>query len=70
VALDQACADACLKATPLPDSVLGDQLASKDFVDQHDHFKNTTPGVEWETQLSHGEKIGLGARKYTLITVQ
>lgn len=67
VALDQACADACLKAEPIRDSVLGDHLHQHDFVDHHDHFKNTTPESEWETQLIHGEKIGLGTRQYELI---
>ena len=67
VALDQACADACLAAEPLPNSVLGDHLRDHSFHDHHDHFKNTTPESEWETQLIHGEKIGLGSRKYELI---
>lgn len=67
VALDQACADACLKAEPIRDSVLGDNMHKAGFHDHHDHFLNTTPESEWETQLSHGEKIGLGSRKYELI---
>ena len=67
VALDQACADACLKAEPLRNSVLGDHLHEAGFHDHHDHFKNTTPESEWETQLSHGEKIGLGTRRYELV---
>lgn len=67
VALDQACADACLKAEPIRNSVLGDHLHQHDFVDCHDHFKNTTPESEWETQLIHGEKIKLGTRQYELI---
>ena len=70
VALDQACADACLKAEPLRNSVLGDNMADKNFHDHHDHFRNTTPESEWETQLAHGEKIGLGTRKYELISVK
>lgn len=70
VALDQACADACMKAEPLPDSVLGEHLRQEGFEDHHDHFKNTTPESEWETQLSHGEKIGLGSRDYELIVVK
>ncbi len=69
VALDQACADACLRAEPLAGSVLSDARAKKDFNDLHDHFRNTSPDSEWETQLIHGEKIGLGSRKYELITV-
>ena len=70
VALDQACADACLKAEPIRNSVLGDHLHDASFADHHDHFINTTPESEWETQLSHGEKIGLGTRNYELITVK
>jgi hypothetical protein len=67
VALDQACADACLAAEPIRNSVLGDHLHEHGFHDHHDHFKNTTPESEWETQLIHGEKIGLGTRQYELI---
>ena len=67
VALDQACADACLAAAPIRNSVLGDHLHEKGFHDHHDHFKNTTPESEWETQLIHGEKIGLGSRRYELV---
>ena len=70
VALDQACADACLKAEPLRDSVLGDHIHSEGFEDHHDHFKNTTPESEWETQLIHGEKIGLGSRRYELVRMK
>lgn len=67
VALDQACADACLAAEPLRNSVLGDHMHEEGFHDHHDHFKNTTPESEWETQLTHGEKIGLGTRRYELV---
>ena len=70
VALDQACADLCLKAEPLRDSVLFDHLHQEGFVDHHDHFRNTTPESEWEMQLIHGEKIGLGNRHYELITMK
>lgn len=70
VALDQACVDACLKAESLPNSVLGDHLAQEGFCDHHDHFKNTTPESEWETQLIHGEKIGLGSRQYELVKIR
>ena len=70
VALDQACADACMKATPNSNSVLGDNMKKPGFEDHHDHFKNTTPESEWKFQLSHGEKIGLGTRDYELIVVK
>lgn len=69
LALDQACADACLAAAPLPNSQLSDNMASPDFHDHHDHFTNSTPESEWKSCLSHAEKIGLGSREYELIQV-
>ncbi len=69
VALDQACADACLSSAPMPNSQLGDNMARPDFVDRHDHFCNSTPESEWETCLAHAEKIGLGSREYELVKV-
>ena len=70
LALDQACVDACMNATPIRNSQLGDNLAKKDFHDHHDHFTNSTPESEWKTCLSHAEKIGLGSRDYELITIK
>lgn len=70
VALDQACVDACLKAEPIRNSVLGDNMHSEGFLDHHDHFKNTTPESDWENQLIHGEKIGLGSRSYELVVIK
>lgn len=69
VALDQACADACLAQQPLPGSQLARRMAQADFVDHHDHFENTTEGSEWKSCLEHAEKIDLGTRKYELITL-
>ncbi|SHH78375.1 hypothetical protein SAMN02745823_01010 [Sporobacter termitidis DSM 10068] len=70
LALDQACADACLKAAPLPGSQLSDNMAKIDFVDHHDHFTNSSPESEWRTCLEHAEKIGLGTRDYELVAVK
>ena len=67
LALDQACVDACLKMTPLPNSQLSDRMAAEHFCDHHDHFENTTPNSEYKTCLAHAEKIGLGTREYELI---
>ena len=67
LALDQACVDACLAAAPMPGSQLARNMAKKDFVDHHDHFRNSTPESEWKSCLEHAEKIGLGSREYTLI---
>ena len=70
LALDQACADACLAANPLPGSRLSDNMARQGFVDLGDHFRNTTPESDWESCLVHAEKIGLGTREYELIPVK
>ena len=70
LALDQACVDACMKATPLSNSQLSDNMTKSDFVDHHDHFTNSTPESEWRTCLAHSEKIGLGNREYELITIK
>ena len=66
VALDQACADACLGAEPIRNSQLGDNLARPDWVCHHDHFKDSNPNVEWKATLDQAEKIGLGTRQYVL----
>ncbi len=70
LALDQACVDACLKAEPLPNSQLTDNMKQADFCDHHDHFENTTVNTEYKTCLAHAEKIGLGSREYEIITVK
>ena len=70
LALDQACADACLAAAPIPGSQLARNMAAPDFVDHHDHFRNSTPESEWRSCLEHAEKIGLGSRQYELITMK
>ena len=70
VALDQACADLCLKATPIRNSQLGDNLAKPDWHHHHDHFLDSNPNVRWKETLEHGEKIGLGTREYELITMK
>ena len=67
LALDQACVDACLAASPIPGSQLANNMAKPGFVDHHDHFRNSTPESEWESCLEQAEKIGLGTRSYELI---
>ena len=66
VALDQACADACLNAQPLPNSQLGQNLAKPGWNCYHDNFKDSNPNVEWKATLEQAEKIGMGTRQYTL----
>lgn len=70
LAFDQACVDACLKATPLPNSQLAEAMEKEDFCDHHDHFENTTPNSEYKTCLAHAEKIGLGTRDYEIVVVK
>lgn len=70
LALDQACADACMKSTPLPGSQLTDNMAKADFVDHHDHFTNSTPESEWKSCLEHAARIGLGSREYELVIMK
>lgn len=70
LALDQACADACLKAASLPGSQLSDNMAKPDFIDRHDHFTNSTPESEWRSCLEHAEKIRIGTRDYELIVIK
>ena len=70
VAVDQACVDACQKATPVANSQLGDNLAKPNWQHHHDHFKDSNPNVHWKETLEHAEKIGLGTREYELIKVK
>lgn len=65
VALDQACADAVNAAPVIKGSVLDEK--KKEGVD---HFTSIFPETNWQIQLEHGEKIGLGSRDYELITIK
>ena len=70
VALDQACADLCLKADPLPNSQLADRLKERNGHTHHDPFKDVHPNTSWRECLEHAEKIGLGTREYELIRMK
>ena len=70
VALDQACVDACLHATPMPNSQLSDNLADPHWHHHHDNFLDSNPNVRWKETLEHAEKIGLGTREYELIKMK
>ena len=67
VALDQACADLCLAADPLPNSQLTDRLSESHGHTYHDPFKDVHPNTSWRECLEHAEQIGLGTREYELI---
>ena len=70
VALDQACVDACLHATPMPNSQLSDNLADPHWHHHHDNFLDSNPNVRLKETLEHAEKIGLGTREYELIKMK
>jgi uncharacterized protein len=64
VALDQACADLVNAAEGIRGSAL-----QKGHEPGGDKFRGAHPGVEWEVQLEHGEKLGLGSREYQLVRI-
>jgi uncharacterized Fe-S center protein len=65
VALDQACADLVNQAHGLPDT------AMKTGHDPGgDKFRGVYPQIDWEVQLEHGEKVGLGQRAYELVKLE
>lgn len=70
VASDQACVDACLHATPMPNSQLSDNLADPHWHHHYDNFLDSNPNVRWKETLEHAEKIGLGTREYELIQMK
>ena len=70
VALDQACVDLCSKAEPIRNSQLGDNMANPHFHDHGDHWHNNNPNVSWAETLEHAEKIGIGTRRYELVTMK
>ena len=70
VALDQACADACLRQQPIPGSHLDEQIHQEGFCDHHDPFINSMPDTDWRVCQAHCEKIGIGTRAYELVEVK
>lgn len=70
LALDKACVDVCLKQTPLPNTMLTENMALPNFVDRCDHFDNTNPNSEYKTCLEHAYKIGLGNLDYETVPVR
>ena len=70
VALDQACADLCLQAEPLPNSQLSDHLKQPGWKRLNDPFRDVHPNTSWQDCLAHAEKIGLGTREYELIRIR
>lgn len=63
VAIDQACADLVNRERTLP----GSRLEGRE--DTKDKFSALYPDIDWTRQLSYGEQIGLGSRKYEIIKI-
>ena len=61
VALDQACADLCLQAPPLPNTMLTDNPPHED------HFHALHPITNWRDAIAHAERMNIGTRHYTLV---
>ena len=67
VALDRACADLVNKQTAFMNSNLGENIENN-IIDK-DNFHTNHPETNWESQIEHGEKIGLGNSNYELIVI-
>ena len=69
VALDQACAD-MVTASPVlrTDNELHDHHEHENL-EGADKFRLLHPDTDWQSGLEHAEKIGIGKRKYELVTV-
>lgn len=65
VALDQACADLVNQARGLPDTAM-----TTGHEPGCDKFRGVYPQIDWEVQLKHGEKVGLGERTYELLRLK
>ncbi len=66
VALDQACSDAVLNAPVLPHTALEERRNAESPCN---HFTSLFPETDWEIQLNHAVKLGLGTREYELIRI-
>jgi len=64
VALDQACADLVNAAAGNRDTAL-----ASGHEPGGDKFRGVHPGIDWEIQLEHGEKLGMGTRRYELVRI-
>ncbi len=64
VALDQACADLVNAAPGNRDTAL-----KSGFEPGGDKFRGVSPDIDWEVQLEHAEKVGVGSRSYQLVRI-
>ncbi|QWV97714.1 DUF362 domain-containing protein [Geomonas nitrogeniifigens] len=64
VALDQACADLVNNARGNQETAL-----ASGHEPGGDKFRGVHPEIDWEVQLEHAEKIGIGTRGYELVRI-
>jgi uncharacterized Fe-S center protein len=64
VAIDQASVDLVNRQKGIPDTLL-----KSGYESGMDKFR-VLNGVNWEAQLDHGVKLGLGSRNYELVEVK
>jgi uncharacterized Fe-S center protein len=64
VALDQASVDRVNLQNVAGGSCLKDSERQSG-----DIFRSVYPKIDWSIQLKHAEKIGIGSRKYDLVTI-
>ena len=67
VALDQACADAVMRAPAAENSLLFDKLSHGSS--GCDHFHTVHPDTHWQVTLEHCEELGIGSRDYEILEV-
>lgn len=67
VAIDKASADLVNEQTAFMNSALGENIEKKHI--EKDNFHTNHPETNWESQIEHGEKIGLGNSNYELIKI-
>lgn len=66
VALDQACVD-MVNHAPWSHWCMVNNADGR--IDSLDKFKTLWPGADWQVQLDWGEQLGLGSRKYEIISI-
>ena len=64
VAIDAASSDLINNEPPLPGTALPSATRAGE-----DKWAALFPEIDWTIQVAHGEKIGLGKRKYTLVKI-
>jgi uncharacterized Fe-S center protein len=64
VAIDTACVDLVNAEESIPGTAIKKPLKKGE-----DKFRAIYPQIEWNVQLDHGQKLGMGERKYSLVKI-